>query len=74
VLGALAPEPELFMRAKHDGTLDNAINFVDCMRTRRFSNANIHVGGEATRTTWIGKITLKRGMKVAWNATKGRVA
>jgi len=71
---SLAPEPEIFMRSEHDGTLDNVINFVDCMRTRKSPNANIHVGFEAARTSWIGNAALKRGMKVAWDATKGRVA
>jgi hypothetical protein len=62
------------MRAEYDGTLDNVINFVDCMRTRKSPNANIHVGLEAARTSWIGNIDLKRGTKVAWDSTKGRVA
>jgi predicted dehydrogenase len=70
----LEPEPEIYMRAEHDGTLDNVINFVDCMRTRKSPNANIHVGFEAARTSWIGNIALQRGMKVVWDATKGRVA
>jgi hypothetical protein len=70
----LAPEPEIFMRAEHDGTLDNVRNFVDCMRTRKSPNANIHVGFEAARTSWIGNAALKRGMKVVWDGTKGRVA
>src|ERR1041385_1326341 len=47
--GTLLPEPELLMRAEHDGTLDNVANFVDCMRTRKPPNANIHVGFEAAR-------------------------
>ena len=74
VPGSLAPEPELFMRSERDGTLDNVANFVDCMRTRKSPNANIHVGFEAARASWIGNIALKRGLKVAWDATKGRVA
>jgi predicted dehydrogenase len=73
VPGSLAPKPELFMRAEREGTLDNVINFVDCMRTRQSPNANIHVGFEAARTSWIGNIALKRGSKVVWDATKGRV-
>ena len=74
VAGTLSPEPELYMRAEHDGTLDNVINFVDCMHTRKSPNANIHVGFEAARASWIGNIALKRGMKIAWDPTKGRVA
>jgi predicted dehydrogenase len=74
VPGWLDPEPELFMRSEHDGTLDNVINFVDCVRTRKSPNANIHVGFEAARTSWIGNAALKRGMKVVWDPTKGKVA
>jgi hypothetical protein len=71
---SLDPEPEIFMRSEHDGTLDNVSNFVDCMRTGKTPNANIHVGFEAARTSWIGNAALKRGMKVVWDGTKGRVA
>jgi predicted dehydrogenase len=74
VPGWLVPEPELFMRAEHDGTQDNVANFIDCMRTRKSPNANIHVGFEAARTSWIGNIALKHGMKVAWDPVKGKVA
>lgn len=73
VPGWLAPEPELFMRSEHDGTLDNVLNFVDCMRTRKTPNANIHIGFEAARTSWIGNTALKRGMKVVWDPVKGKV-
>ncbi|HXX25011.1 MAG TPA: hypothetical protein VEO19_17870 [Terriglobia bacterium] len=44
------------------------------MHTRKTPNANIHVAFEAARTSWIGNISLKRGMKVAWDAAKGQVA
>ena len=74
VPASLAPEPELFMRSEHDGTLDNVLNFVECMRTRKSPNANIHVGFQAARTSWIGNIALRRGLKVAWDPTKGRVS
>jgi predicted dehydrogenase len=74
VKGTMEPEPEIFMRSEHEGTLDNAANFVDCMHTRKSPNANIHVGFEAARASLIGNIALKRGMKVAWDATKGRIA
>jgi len=61
-------------RTERDGTLDNVKNFVDCMRTRKSPNANLHVGSEAARTSWIGNIILKRGGKVIRDAAKGRVA
>jgi predicted dehydrogenase len=74
VPGWLVPEPELFMRSEHDGTLDNVANFVDCMRTRKTPNANIHVGFEAARASWIGNLALKHGRKVAWDPAKGGIA
>jgi predicted dehydrogenase len=63
VPGSQAPEPEIFVRAEHDGTIDHVKNFLDCMRTRKTPNASIQVGFEAARTSWIGNIALKRGMK-----------
>jgi len=69
----LTPEPEIFVRSEHDGTLDNVKNFLDCVRSRKTPNANIRAGFEAARTSWIGNIALKRGMKTVWDAAKGTV-
>jgi predicted dehydrogenase len=69
-----APQPEIFMRSEGDGTYNNVKNFLDCMRSRKEPNANIHVGFEAARASWIGNIALKRGMKTAWDSARNRVA
>jgi predicted dehydrogenase len=69
-----APEPEIFVRSEHDGTLDNMRNFFDCVRRRKTPNASIQAGFEAARTSWIGNIALKRGMKTVWDVSQGRVA
>jgi len=74
VPGTLVPEPEILVRSERDGAIDNVHNFIDCVHTRKTPNANIHVAFEAARTSWIGNISLKRGMKVAWDAAKGQVA
>ena len=74
VPGTLVPEPEILVRSERDGTIDNINNFLDCVRSRKTPNANIHVGFEAARTSWIGNAALKRGMKVVWDPIKGRVA
>ena len=74
VPGTLIPEPEILVRSERDGAIDNVNNFIDCVRTRKTPNANIHIAFEAARTSWIGNIALKRGTKVAWDASKGRVA
>ena len=73
VPGTQAPEPEIFVRSERDGAIDNVKNFLDCMRSRKTPNANIQAGFEAARTSWIGNIALKRGMKTVWDPTKSRV-
>jgi predicted dehydrogenase len=72
VPGTLTPEPEILVRSERDGTIDNVNNFIDCVRTRKTPNANIHIGFEAARTSWIGNASLKRGRKVVWDASKGQ--
>ena len=67
-------EPEIFVRSERDGTIDNVRNFLDCVRSRKTPNASVQAGFEAARTSWIGNIALKRGMKTAWDATRGRLA
>ncbi len=74
VPGSSAPEPEIFVRSERDGTIDNVRNFLDCVRSRKTPNASIQAGFEAARASWIGNIALKRGMKTAWDPTRGRVA
>ena len=36
-------------------------------------NANILVGFEAARTSWIGNIAMRRGLKTVWDAAGGKV-
>lgn len=67
------PQPEIAMISEHDGTIDHVRNFLDCMRSRKTPNANIEVGFEAARASWIGNIALKRGMKTVWNAAEQKV-
>jgi hypothetical protein len=69
-----APEPEIFVRSERDGTEDNVTNFLDCLRSRKQPNANIQVGFEAARTSWLGNIAMRRGVKVAWDTTNNRIA
>ena len=72
--GALGPEPEILVRSEHDGTVDHVKNFLDCVRGRQTPNASIHAGVEAARTSWIGNVALKRGMKTVWDASRNRLA
>ena len=71
--GTQAPEPEILVLSDHDGTLDNVNNFISCMRSRQTPLASIQAGFEAARTSWIGNIALKRGLKTVWNPGKNRV-
>jgi len=73
VPGTLTPEPEILVLSERDGAVDNIKNFLDCMRSRKSPNANIHIGFEAARASWIGNIALKRGKKVTWDVVKGQV-
>ncbi len=71
--GRQEPEPEIFVRAERDGTLEHMKNFLECVRSRKVPAAPIQAGFEAARSSWIGNIALKRGMKVAWDAAQNRV-
>lgn len=72
--GTQAPEPEIFVRSERDGTLDNVNNFLACTRSRKTPNASIQAGFEAARTSWIGNIALRRGLKTVWDAGRNRIA
>jgi predicted dehydrogenase len=72
--GALYPPPEVHVRSERDGTIEHVANFLDCMRSRKAPNANIEVGFEAARASWLGNIALKRGLKTAWNESLEKVS
>jgi predicted dehydrogenase len=72
--GSNAPEPEVFARSERDGTYDHIGNFLDCMRSRKPPHADIHAGFEAARTSWLGNIALKRGMKTVFDAAANKVS
>ncbi len=72
--GKFYPKPEIYVRSEGDGTIDHVRNFLDCMKSRKSPNANIEVGFEAARASWIGNIALKRGLKTVWNVAEEKVA
>jgi predicted dehydrogenase len=72
--GMLYPAPEVHVRSERDGTIEHVVNFLDCMRSRKAPNANIEVGFEAARASWLGNIALKRGLKTVWNESLERVS
>ncbi|HME00438.1 MAG TPA: Gfo/Idh/MocA family oxidoreductase [Terriglobia bacterium] len=70
----LGPEPEIFVRSEHDGTVDHVRNFLECVRSRQTPNAPIEAGFEAARTSWIGNLAFQRGMKVAFDPATNKIA
>ena len=73
VSGTLAPEPEIFVRSRGDGSVAHLQNWIDCIRTRARPNADIRVGHIAARTSHIANAALKAGRQVRWNSTGGRI-
>ncbi len=71
--GTMAPQPEILVRSERDGTIDHVKNFLDCVRSRKTPNASIQVGFEAARTSWLGNIALKRGGKITFDPSTGKV-
>lgn len=67
------PEPEIYIRSEHDGTIDHVRNFLDCVHSRRTPNAGIVAGFEAARASWIGNIALNKGLKAVWDAAAQKV-
>lgn len=73
VAGTLAPEPEIFVRSRGDGSVAHLQNWVDCIRTRATPNAGIRVGHMAARTSHIANAALRAKRQVRWNSTAGRI-
>lgn len=71
--GTQAPQPEILMRSRGDGTSPHLQNFLDCIRSRQTPTANIRVAHEAARTSHIGNHSLKTQQKVKWNARLGKI-
>jgi len=73
VPGTLAPEPEIFVRSRGDGSVAHLQNWIDCIRTRARPNADIRVGHMAARTSHIANAALRAGRRVRWNSTDSRI-
>lgn len=49
-------------------------NFLECMKTREKTNANIEIGGHIARVAQLGNIALRTGRKIFWDSEKGEIA
>jgi predicted dehydrogenase len=54
-------------------TADHARNFLDCVKSGKTTNCPVEVGHRSTSTTLLGKIALRRGRYLAWDARHERV-
>ncbi len=51
-------------------TRAHALNFVECVRSRRTPNADIEIGHRSTSVALLGNIAMKTGKKLHWDAKK----
>jgi predicted dehydrogenase len=54
-------------------TADHARNFLDCVKSGKPTHCPVEVGHRSTTATLLGKIALRRGRYLAWDAKKERV-
>ena len=62
----------VFVKGKAD-TADHARNFLDCVKGRKTTNCPVAVGHRSTTATLLGKLALRRGRYLQWDARKERV-
>ena len=60
-------EAEIRMFIRH------AAQFLDCVKTRHLSNADIEVGHRSTSACQLGNVALRVGRKVRWDADKEEI-
>lgn len=56
-----------------DSTADHTRNFLDCIKSRKPTNCPVAVGHRSTSATLLGKIALRRGRYLEWDAQKERI-
>ncbi|MCL4402443.1 MAG: Gfo/Idh/MocA family oxidoreductase [Acidobacteria bacterium] len=58
------PEPEIAMRSMGDGTLQHVGNFLECVRSRKAPNTDIHWAVAAARSAHLGNRALREGARI----------
>jgi predicted dehydrogenase len=61
------PEPKVYVESEYEGTSGNLQRWLDSIRSRQTSNANIRIGVEASRAAHIANAALRSGKKAAWD-------
>jgi predicted dehydrogenase len=60
------------LKGKAD-TADHTRNFLDCIKSRKPTNCPVAVGHRSTSTTLLGKVALRVGRYLAWDAKAQRI-
>ncbi|MCI0389272.1 MAG: Gfo/Idh/MocA family oxidoreductase [Acidobacteria bacterium] len=66
-------KPEILIESRGDGTVPHIRNFLDCVKSRKTTTANIRVAVEAARAAHLGNLALKQERKIKWNALQERI-
>jgi predicted dehydrogenase len=64
--------PPRSLKGKAD-TADHTRNFLDCIKSRKPTHCPVAVGHRSTSATLLGKMALRRGRYLAWDAKNERV-
>jgi predicted dehydrogenase len=71
--GTLLPAPELTIHSQKDGSASHLENFLDCVRSRKATNAPMRAGHEAARASHLANLSLRAGAKMRWNEKTEKV-
>lgn len=71
--GTHAPEPEIYVRSRGDGSIAHLQNWLDCIRTRKTPAAPIGAGVAAARTSHVANAALRSGRPARWNPATGEI-
>jgi predicted dehydrogenase len=65
-----APSVKRMWENVEEPTKAHALNFVECVRSRKPPNADIEIGHRGTSVALLGNIAMKTGKKLHWDAKK----
>ena len=63
------PDPVITARSTGDGTVDHVRNFLDCVRSRKTSNADVQSAVTAANAAHLGNLALRKGRTVQSSET-----
>jgi predicted dehydrogenase len=65
-----APSVKRMWENVEEPTKAHALNFVECVRSRKTPNADIEIGHRSTSMALLGNIAMRTGKKLHWDAKK----